>query len=158
MFRFILNERAAYSFLTTETKVKQSIQKIQLAHFATHGEFDYSDSRNGQKILLTQDEEDGALNAQEIGVLDFSNIRLVVLIICNGAVCRYSPSDEPLGILSAFFKSGVENILAVLLWELPDAASKIFILDFYRELLSTNNRQSAWLRSSQHEIWYNPNN
>lgn len=143
LFSAKIRSESLLGSIATETKVKEVLSSIQLVHFATHGELDYEDPRNEQKILLSKDEnEDGALTSQEIRALDLRHIRLVTLNICNGAVCRYSPSDEPLGLLSAFLKSGVENIIGGL-WELPDASSKVFILDFYRNLIKSGDPSRA---------------
>ena len=83
--------------------------------------------------------------------MDLTRPRLVVLNICNGVVCRYGPGDEPLGLLSAFITAGAENVLGGL-WELADAASKIFMLDFYQFLREADPavaRQSAAKRAIQ---------
>jgi CHAT domain-containing protein len=54
-------------------------------------------------------------------------------------------------LLSAFISSGVEN-LAGGLWELPDEASKLFILDIYRSLIRGNDLAAARQAAAQHAI------
>jgi CHAT domain-containing protein len=118
----------------TETRVKDELLKAEVLHFATHGELDFRDPRAGHRIVLRADaRSDGALTAREVHDLTLPGAKLVVLNICDGAVCRYGPGDEPLGLVAAFIAAGAQNILGGL-WELPDAASKVFILDFYRGL------------------------
>lgn len=102
-----------------------------MLHFATHGVLDWRNPKDGHRMLFSHDEaNDGLLSAAEIREMDLRQVRLVILNICNGATCRYGGGDEPLGLLSAFLSAGVENVLGGI-WDLPDAYSKMFILQFY---------------------------
>ena len=118
----------------TEARVKREMLQANLLHFATHGELDVSNPRDGHRLLLSGDaDEDGALHASEVRQMDLRQVRLVVLNTCNGAFCRYGPGDEPLGLLSAFICAGVGNVLGGL-WALPDHAAREFIWRFYEGL------------------------
>lgn len=121
----------------SETRVKAAINHAGIVHFATHGRLDMANPRDGHSILLSKDaNEDGLLTASEIRSMQLEHLQLVILNICDGAVCRYGSGDEPLGLLSAFIQAGAGNAIGGL-WELPDAASKMFILQFYNALDST---------------------
>jgi CHAT domain-containing protein len=118
----------------TESRVRAELPRVDIVHFATHTEFDWKNPRDAHRILLAGDSgHDGFLLASELRGMDLSNLRLAVLNTCNGAVCRYGPGDEPLGLLASFISSGAENILGAL-WELRDTEAKRFILDFYKML------------------------
>lgn len=130
----------------TESAVKAAMTKAGIIHFSTHGILDWRQPRNGHRILLAQSEdEDGLLRSSEVRAMKLKNLRLVVLNICDGAVCRFGSGNEPLGLMAAFIAAGAENVIGGL-WELPDAASKIFMLDLYRNLAGrdlSHARQSA---------------
>src|SRR3954452_17754522 len=100
--------------------VTKELGRAAIIHFATHGEFDLRDPLNGHGIWLTPASEDsGLLDALTVRQMNLSQARLVVLNICDGAVCRYRPGDEPLGLFAALIMAGAENLLGGL-WELPD--------------------------------------
>jgi CHAT domain-containing protein len=122
----------------TEDRVKTEMPLAGIVHFATHGELDLLEPLGGHRIVLSSvAREDGMLHAREIRRMDLSGVRLVVLNICDGAVCRYSSGDEPLGLLAAMIAGGAENILGGL-WELPDDSARAFMVDFYERLLGAD--------------------
>jgi CHAT domain-containing protein len=106
-------------------------------HLATHGEFPENDAVDMHRVVLAgDDDQDGFLNAEEIRRSDLTKAQLVVLSICDGALIRFGPGDEPLGLLSAFFAAGATNIVAPL-WEIDDSAASDWMAEFYRSLLDS---------------------
>lgn len=119
----------------TESAFVEHAGGRDLIHFATHGEFPENDAVDLHRIVLAAEgDHDGLLNAEEIRRTDLSAAQLVVLSICDGALVRFGPGDEPLGLLPAFFAAGVTNIVAPL-WEIGDVAATEWMCAFYRDLL-----------------------
>ncbi len=142
----ILGSQVSCEVLTgpdaTEGRVKRALRSADLVHFACHGELDLRDPMSGHRIILaTDDLEDGRLLAREVRHIALSRPRIVTLNICEGAVCRYGPGDEPLGLLASFLIGGCENVLGGL-WELHDEPAKEFILAFYRTLKTEDASQA----------------
>lgn len=122
----------------TEDRVKAEMLLADVLHFSAHGELDLREPLGRHRIVLSSEpHEDGMLHAREVRKMNLRRARLVVLNICDGAVCRYSPGDEPLGLLSAFIAAGAENVIGGL-WELPDDSARVFMADFYKHLLGAD--------------------
>ncbi|MEV6426343.1 CHAT domain-containing protein [Nocardia sp. NPDC051463] len=101
-------------------------------HIASHGDFPENDALDMHRIVLAADDcHDGFLHAEEVRRADLSAAQLVVLSVCDGALIRFGPGDEPLGLLSAFFAAGAINIVAPL-WDIDDYAAADWMAEFYR--------------------------
>jgi CHAT domain-containing protein len=106
-----------------------------LLHIASHGEFPEEDVVDMHRIVLSADaDRDGLLHAEEIRQCDLSSAQLAVLSVCDGALFRFGPGDEPLGLLPAFFAAGTTNVIAPL-WEIDDRAASDWMSEFYDGLL-----------------------
>lgn len=94
--------------------------------------------------------EDGILTAYEISQLDLSNTRLAVLSACETARGRIFPVDGVFGLQRAFKQAGAGSIL-MSLWKVDDAATAIFMENFYKFLFETHDRHAA-LKMAQSEV------
>lgn len=120
-----------------------------LVHFATHGDFPEHRVIDDHRILLAAEgNHDGYLHANEIRALDLSFARLVVLNICNGALCRTGPGDEPYGLMSAILTAGAQNVLGTL-WPVGDTSARVFMTFFYHELLAHGPAEALRFAASE---------
>ena len=94
--------------------------------------------------------EDGILTAQEIGQLDLSNTKLVVLSACQTALGDIDNVNGVLGLQRGFKQAGAGTIL-MSLWEVQDAETCDFMISFYRILLSGVEKHEAF-RQAQKEL------
>lgn len=119
----------------TEANFKKSVKGKTIIHVAAHGNFPAEDALFSQSIILGKDQnDDGTLEAEEIKNLDLRSASLVVLSICNGALYRIGPADEPFGLVRALFVAGVQNIMGTL-WPLEEEFSFSFMGEFYKHLI-----------------------
>lgn len=78
--------------------------------------------------------QDGVLTADEIGRLDLSKTKLVVLSACETAQGYIDDIDGVLGLQRGFKKAGVQSIV-MSLWKVPDAATAALMEKFYTYLM-----------------------
>ena len=88
--------------------------------------------------------EDGVLTAEEIAHLDLSNTRLVVLSACDTGLGEVRSSEGVFGLQRAFKLAGVQTIVMTL-WRVDDRVTSVFMIDFYRNLLSGMTRRDAFV-------------
>ena len=86
--------------------------------------------------------EDGILTAEEISHLDFTNTKLVVLSACETALGDIDEIEGVYGLQRSFKMAGVETIL-MSLWKIPDDATKILMVDFYKNLVAGKNKHQS---------------
>jgi CHAT domain-containing protein len=130
--------------LTTNIKLGQQASRgrfleeapsASILHVATHGLFPDENALDDHALLLASDGGgDGILAARDIRRLKLNQVRLAVLSVCNGGLYRMGPTDEPYGLVPAFFEAGAQNVLATL-WPVDDAFGRRFTVEFYRRLL-----------------------
>ena len=83
---------------------------------------------------IPQDKEDGILLASEISLLDFHNVDLVTLSACQTGLGDIS-NDGVMGLQRGFKRAGVNSLLMTL-WPVNDYATRLFMGEFYRNLVS----------------------
>ena len=83
--------------------------------------------------------EDGILTADEIGRLDLSGTKLVVLAACETAKGHVDEIDGILGLQRGFKKAGANTIL-MSLNKVDDEATKILMVEFYKNLMSGKSK------------------
>lgn len=105
-----------------------------ILHLSTHGQFPDDDAANSHFMWLAPSGSfDGRLTAQRVRDLDLHKAKLVALSVCNGAVYRDGPGDEPYGLVPAFLEAGARNVLGAS-WPIEDAFAPRFMATFYGEL------------------------
>lgn len=97
--------------------------------------------------------EDGVLTAQEISLLDFRDVDLVVLSACETALGQMA-GDGVFGLQRGFKKAGVNSIL-MSLWNVDDTATCELMVAFYKHWLDGETKREA-LRKAQEELKANP--
>lgn len=124
--------------------VKDSIDKGNLVHFATHGVLD-SDHPLFSGLVLS----DEILSVSDIFAMKL-NANLVVLSACNTGIGRMSSGDEILGITRAFMYAGTPTVIASL-WSVSDESTAILMKNFYKRL-KEGNTAAASLRAAQIDL------
>lgn len=100
-------------------------------------------------ILLTPGKgEDGVLTAAEISQMYFKKLNLVVLSACNTALGDIS-DEGTVGLQYAFKKAGAKSIL-MSLWDIDDAATQIFMTQFYKELFGGKTKSQALKKAQEY--------
>ena len=92
---------------------------------------------------------DGVITAEEIAMLDLRNTQLVVLSACETAIGTNLQEGFG-GLVRAFKNAGVKSVLASL-WKVPDDATAILMIAFYKQLLSGVEIHNA-LKKAQQEV------
>ena len=109
---------------------------------------------SGSNMLIHKDcgfanKEDGFLTALEISHLDFNNLDLVVLSACETGLGEID-SEGVYGLQRAFKKAGANSIL-MSLNKVDDEATKILMVEFYKNLLSGKTKLQS-LKDAQHYL------
>ena len=93
-------------------------------------------------------ENDGILTALEVSHLDFSNLGLVVLSACETALGKVE-SEGVYGLQRGFKKAGANTIL-MSLDKVDDEATKILMVEFYRNLMNGKTKQQSLKEAQKH--------
>lgn len=120
----------------TESNLFNSINNSKILHIAAHS---FADTLNGEKsgIVLC----DKILTAAEIVSHEFNN-DLVVLSSCEGGNGKTAGGEGVLSLARKFISAGAKNLL-VALWKVPDKQTRIFMIEFYKQLVKGNNYAEA---------------
>ena len=137
--------------LDVEVASKAAIQRMGINIDERQSIIDYSMERTGlllagatlklQTNTQIQGVEDGILSAKEISTLDLSNVDLAVLSACKTGLGDIT-SDGVAGLQRGFKCAGVKSILMTL-WEVDDAATHIFMNQFYNSLMTGSSKHEA---------------
>lgn len=106
-------------------------------------------------------ENDGKLTAYEVSQLDLSNTELVVLSACKSNLGDIVDNEGVYGLQRAFKLAGARYVLATL-WDVDAKATRLFMEEFYKNLLVLKNIRSAfhttqdWMRQQKeyHDPYY----
>lgn len=137
--------------LDVEVASKIALQRMGINIDEHQSIIDYSMDRTGlllagatlklQHNTQIQGVEDGILSAKEISTLDLSNVDLVVLSACKTGLGDIT-SDGVAGLQRGFKCAGVNSILMTL-WEVDDAATHLFMSQFYKSLMSGKSKHES---------------
>jgi CHAT domain-containing protein len=106
-------------------------------------------------------ENDGIINALEISKLHFDQLDLVVLSACETAQGEFGYDDSVLGLQYSFKLAGTNTIL-MSLDKVDDEATKILMVEFYKNLMSGKTKQQSlkdaqkYLRSVENRKYDDP--
>jgi CHAT domain-containing protein len=111
----------------TKDAILDQLQRVRLAHFATHAYFS-SDSPLDSGIVLA----DGVLTAREVLERSISAPEFLVLSACQTGLGGSLGGDEIAGLSQAFFYAGTRSLL-VSLWAVNDPATAHLMTKFYQQ-------------------------
>ena len=92
--------------------------------------------------------DDGILTAQEISVLDFREMDLVVLSACETGLGDINTSEGVFGLQRAFKKAGAKTLI-MSLWKVNDEITKTLMNKFYQSLFTRKSKHEAFLEAQQ---------
>jgi CHAT domain-containing protein len=119
------------------------LERSDVVHFAGHAT--EGDGSGSGRLLLGVDPEtgaDGDLRSDEIALRRLGRTRLVVLAGCRTASGSRSGFEGALGAARPFLGAGVPMVVASL-WDVDDAASRTFFLEFHRRFLAGGDAATA---------------
>ena len=142
---------ATHGFYYTETEHKDKFNMLQALDILGNTAVSSEDKMltrsglflTGANLALTHqcipdNMEDGILTAQEISLLDFRDVDLVVLSACKSAMGELT-GDGVFGLQRGFKKAGAHTLL-MSLWNVDDKATKLLMTEFYRNWLGANKQ------------------
>lgn len=159
-------------FKGTEESFKSlNNNKINIIHLSTHGFYHKKSNMNfksniNEDQILTQsglymsgvndvekeykdleDYNNGLLTSYEISNLYFKDLELVVLSACQTGLglLHY---DGVFGLQRAFIKAGANSIL-MSLWNVDDYATKLLMIEFYRNYISGYTKIQSLLKAQE---------
>ncbi|MCZ2224845.1 MAG: CHAT domain-containing protein, partial [Chitinophagales bacterium] len=141
----------------TESKAKESLQKYNYVHFATHGILDYTDF-NESYLLFAPDVDgssDGKLTIKEINGLSKQTNSMVVLSACETAVSKEEVKGWYISPANAFLTNRVDAVLGSL-WKVPDETTNLLLQEFYKNIEQKKMSKVEALRHAQATVSQNP--
>lgn len=86
--------------------------------------------------------EDGILTAEEISQMDLKGTKIAVLSACDTGLGVIDNVDGVYGLQRGFKMAGVETIV-MSLWKVPDDATRILMVEFYKYIVAGKKGQQA---------------
>ncbi|MFC1856930.1 CHAT domain-containing protein [Thermodesulfobacteriota bacterium] len=127
----------------TESWVVKNIEKFDIIHMASHGEFNPVNPLFSAIKLSKGEDTDGDLEATEIFGLRI-NADVVVLSACQTGLGKVTSGDDVIGLNRAFFYAGTHTIVSSL-WRVSDTSTAVLIKQFYRQYVGNNKADSLRL-------------
>jgi len=150
---------STHGFYYTEEEADNARYQFMLTDDAVFSTEDRALTRSGLVMsganhILNDEElpdnvEDGILTAKEIADVDLRGLDLVVLSACQTGLGDIAQSEGVFGLQRGFKKAGANSIL-MSLWEVKDDATQILMTQFYRNLLSGQNKRQSLLSAQKH--------
>lgn len=103
---------------------------------------------------IPDDVDDGILTAKEIADVDLRGLDLVVLSACQTGLGDITQGEGVFGLQRGFKKAGAKTIL-MSLWEVKDEATQILMAQFYKNLLSGQDKRQSLLSAQKYLREYN---
>ncbi|MEQ9371607.1 MAG: CHAT domain-containing tetratricopeptide repeat protein, partial [Coleofasciculus chthonoplastes F3-SA18-01] len=106
------------------------LQQSRYVHFSCHGEFSEAEPLNAYLRLANREK----LTFQNIFTsLDIPNCRLLILSACKTGLVETPPTDDYVGLASAFFFAGTRTVVGSL-WEAEEFSAALLMIRLYQEL------------------------
>ena len=93
--------------------------------------------------------EDGILTAEEISQMDLTGTKIVVLSACDTGLGKIDDIDGVYGLQRGFKMAGVETIV-MSLWKVPDEATRILMVEFYKNLVAGKGKLEALIEAQRY--------
>ncbi|MEP6946866.1 MAG: CHAT domain-containing protein, partial [Acidobacteriota bacterium] len=131
------------------------LSQYRYVHFATHGFLDTETPGLSALVLSTVDAygkpQNGFLRANDIYNMKLP-AELVVLSACQTGLGKEVKGEGLIGLTRGFMYAGAKRVV-VSLWSVNDKATSDLMTNFYRGMLTNNERPAAALRAAQIEMW-----
>lgn len=125
------------------------LQQSRYVHFSCHGEFSEAEPLNAYLRLANREK----LTFQNIFTsLDIPNCRLLILSACKTGLVETPPTDDYVGLASAFFFAGTRTVVGSL-WEAEEFSAALLMIRLYQELprytsvMMALRAAQGWLRT-----------
>jgi CHAT domain-containing protein len=139
----------------TESRIKEEIQKADVAHFALHSVVDQRSPLHSKLVLAKEPAiqnaaagQDGLLQAYEIYGLKLPRTRLVVLSACQTGFGPYYGGEGTLNIARPFIVAGVPITVASL-WLVDSVSTEELMARFHQHRKIEKLSTAAALRQAQ---------
>jgi tetratricopeptide (TPR) repeat protein len=140
------------SRLYTEDKATKSqlykLTSAKILHFATHGHIKHPAQASTIQLARLPGITDPDLSYGEIRKLPLRSSEMIVLSACETALGGITGSEA--GVFIEAFR-GLTNSVAASLWSVDDAATKMLMVEFYRNLAAGQPRAAA-MRAAQLKV------
>ena len=167
--------KIAYRTYTGENGTESSFislsgSDIDLLHLSTHGMYitniDVGEYHDGDKAStnsllvfsganthsipsVKSGQDDGIITALDIVQMYFENLDLVTLSACESAKGEYGIDDSIMGLQRGFKIAGANTIL-MSIDKVDDEATKILMVEFYRNLMRGNTKHQSLKDAQKH--------
>lgn len=140
---------------TKDNFFSRQVREVQIIHIATHGYFNEElPELVGLAMAKSSAADDGFISLAEISAQNF-RADLVVISACDTARGFDVPGEGALSLSRSFLAQGVGSVVSTL-WPVSDAATAIFMREFYRGLQEQELGLAASLQKAQQALRKNP--
>lgn len=140
------------SRLYTEDKATKAqlfkLNSAKILHFATHGHIKSPPQASTIQLARLPGIADPDLSYGEIRKLPLRSSEMIVLSACETALGGVSGTEA--GVFIEAFR-GLTNSVAASLWSVDDVATKMLMVEFYRNLTAGKSRAAA-MRAAQLKV------
>ena len=136
----------------TKEEVLNRIQDVGLVHIAARGDPERGEIALAPNVRTSEvlKREDFMLTMEDVAKVGI-RAKLVVLSCCNSGRGKILTAEGVVGIARAFLGSGARSVL-MSLWPVSDAATKVFMNVFYRNLMREKKSASEALQLSARKL------
>lgn len=133
-------------FLRTNVREQINNESFDIVHIATHGKFS---SNSKDTYILDWDKEIGLNDLDRLlQAEDFSKAKAIDLLVLSACETAISDRQAALGLAGIAVRSGARSTLASL-WQVNDASTAQFMIEFYRQLNNPQLSKAEALRNAQ---------
>lgn len=133
-------------FLQENLQKKLKSESFNVVHIATHGKF----SSNLEETYIL--DWNKRINVKDFDTLlqapDFTKISSVELLVLSACETAIGDKRAALGLAGVAIRAGASSTLATL-WQVNDASTTEFMIQFYQQLQKPNTTKAEALRNAQ---------
>ncbi|MEO3809076.1 CHAT domain-containing protein [Sphaerisporangium sp. B11E5] len=127
----------------TADAVREALAGADVLHFACHGRADLDEPLDSALILAGGQ----PLRLRDLPAMDL-RIRLAILSSCETSLPGTELPDEVVSLPTGLLQAGAAGVVASL-WEVPDMATSLVVIEFYRRWRHGGLTPAAALRDAQ---------